>query len=203
MKEGNCITPRPLWLCCCSCFPYKHSWRRQRVPRTSLMGSQCPAGLGQQSHSPCKGAARTPAHHGPLWNEQQHPGEALAAPLPFTHHQPRCSITASPGPKAPLPLKQLTASTQSSPGTLGPPNLTCAAQAGHSQSPGNAGNSMMGQGSTWHRGQSGANPPSPAETQWAQFCGTGQGSPGSPCHHSHGTGDSRAVTGTAAGCQPC
>lgn len=63
--------------------------------------------------------ARTPAH---LWNDQQHPGEVLAAHLPFTHHQPRHLITATHGPKAPLPLKQLTLSTWSSPCHAGTPS---------------------------------------------------------------------------------
>lgn len=34
-------------------------------------------------------------------------------------------------------------------------------------------------------GSEGQTPPAQQTQEWAQFCGTGQGSPGSLCHHGH------------------
>lgn len=78
-------------------------WPRQGLSAsTSLPG---PAGTGQHSHSPCKGSA-SPAHHRHLRNDQQHPGEVLAAlqlsclspftPFNHSHSWPKGTFAIKP-----------------------------------------------------------------------------------------------------------
>lgn len=194
-----------------------------------ITGSQCqhiPPGSQQEWESRATAPAKLPTMDtsGVSSSSQVRSWQPCSSPA-FSTPPAQAVITATHGPKAPLPLKQLTPSTWSSPCHAGtPPAPTSGparggwSPAGQSQSPGNAGNSLVATRTCW--GQGGhvpcpakgqsvtrGKPPQPSRHR-SGHNSVGQGKAAlAPCAtqgtNLHGTGDSRAVTATAAGCQPC